>query len=86
MSCLSNLSDFFGCVSKHGTGGDLADVELQKAFDKIPCSRLLTKFSSDGIRFRTSNSVFLKRCAVVHWCAAKSQRSAIKFLMLEMFY
>ncbi|CAM5134364.1 unnamed protein product [Natator depressus] len=52
-SCLTNLLEFFEGVNMHVDQGDpvdLAYLDFQKAFDKVPHQRLLHKVSCRGIR------------------------------------
>ncbi|CAM5134540.1 unnamed protein product [Natator depressus] len=52
-SYLTNLLEFFEGVNKHVDKGDPLDtvyLDFQKAFDKVPHQRLLSKISSHGIR------------------------------------
>ncbi|CAM4721027.1 unnamed protein product [Lepidochelys kempii] len=51
-SCLTNLLEFFEGVNKHMDKGDPVDIvylDFQKAFDKVPHQRLLSKVSCHGI-------------------------------------
>uniref|UniRef100_A0A8C3TGZ7 Ataxin 7 like 1 n=1 Tax=Chelydra serpentina TaxID=8475 RepID=A0A8C3TGZ7_CHESE len=52
-SCLTNLLEFFEGINKHVDKGDPVDIvylDFQKAFDKVPHQRLLSKVSCHGIR------------------------------------
>ncbi|CAM4382079.1 unnamed protein product [Lepidochelys olivacea] len=52
-SCFTNLLEFFEGVNKHVDKGDpvdLAYLDFQKAFDKVPRQRLLRKLSCHEIR------------------------------------
>jgi len=51
-SYLTNLLEFLECVSKYVDKGVLVDViylDFKKAFDRVPHSRLLSKFKALGI-------------------------------------
>ncbi|CAM5136177.1 unnamed protein product [Eretmochelys imbricata] len=52
-SCFTNLLEFFDGINKHVDKGDSVNIlylDFQKAFDKVPHQRLLSKVSSHGIR------------------------------------
>jgi hypothetical protein len=56
-SCLTNLLEFLEFVSSYIDRGFPVDViylDFQKAFDKVPCRRLMLKINSLGI----SGSIF----------------------------
>ncbi|KAF2363170.1 Reverse transcriptase domain [Trinorchestia longiramus] len=59
-SCFTNLSDFFGEVNRiydRTKAAKLVYLDFQKAFDKVPHERLMTKVEAHGIRVNYSRRI-----------------------------
>ncbi|CAM5098212.1 unnamed protein product [Eretmochelys imbricata] len=70
-SCLTNLLEFFEGVTKHvGDPVDIMFLDFQKAFDKVPHQRLLSKVSCHEIRGKVLSWI-------VNWLKDKKQRVGI---------
>ncbi|KAF2345737.1 Reverse transcriptase domain, partial [Trinorchestia longiramus] len=72
-SCLTNLLDFFGEVNRiydRPKAVDLVYLDFQKAFDKVPHERLITKVEAHGIRGNYSRWIR-------NWLTGRTQRVVI---------
>ncbi|KAF2365624.1 Reverse transcriptase domain [Trinorchestia longiramus] len=72
-SCLTNLLDFFGEVNRiynRTKAVDFVYLDFQKAFDKVPHEKLITKVEAHGIRGNYSRWVR-------NWLTGRTQRVMI---------
>ncbi|KAF2351887.1 Reverse transcriptase domain, partial [Trinorchestia longiramus] len=72
-SCLTNLLDFFGEVNRiydRTKAVDLAYLDFQKSFDKVPDERLMDKVEAHGIRGNYSRWI-------QNWRTGRTQRVVI---------
>ena len=59
-SCLINILEFLDCVMNYVDEGypldvDVVYLDFEKAFDKIPCRKLMLKFRAMGISAKVSD-------------------------------